>query len=109
MKIFTRQFLSAVLAARADAVFEGSPDPPGANAERIHGDAEPHREIAPTIDALPPRVTVVVDDQVLLLRLEFAQASVEALETPLVNGRGVICLPGGRPCDGIRVPNVVEP
>jgi hypothetical protein len=108
MKIVTRKSLSTVLAARADAIFERSPDPPRPNAERIHGDAQPRRQIAPAIDALPPRIAVVADDQVLLFRLQLAKASVEALEAPLLNERGVVSIGGRRRCDGISVAQVVE-
>src|SRR6516162_2447737 len=110
MKLFTRQSFSATSAARADAVFERRSDPPGSNTERIDGDTEPCGQIAPAVDALPTRVGVVTDDQLLLLRLQSAKASVETVETPLPNERaGVVRLGGRRPGDGVRVPYVVEP
>jgi hypothetical protein len=109
MKIVTRKSLSTILAACADAVFERSSDPPRPNAERIHGDTQPRRQIAPAIDALAPRIAVVADDQVLLFRLQLAKASVEALEAPLLNERGIVSIGGRWRCDGISVAHVVEP
>ena len=110
MKMFIRLSFSTstVLTARADAVFERRPDSPRPNAERIHRDAEPCRQTAPAVDALPTRIAVIVDNQLLLLRLQLAKASIETFEPPLLNERGVIGIGRCRPRDGIRMAHVIE-
>jgi hypothetical protein len=108
MKMFTLTILSAVPTARADAGFERRPDSPRANAERVHADAEPGRQIATAFDALPPRITVVLDDQVALFLLQLAKASIEALEALFLSECGVVCVGGRPPGDSIHVTDVVQ-
>src|SRR5690242_15157412 len=103
-----RQSFSTVLAARADAALERRPDPPRPNAERIHRDAEPGGQVAPAIDALTPCVAVVIDDQLLLVRLQLAKASVEAFEALLLNGGGAVRIGGCRRGNGVGVAHIVE-
>src|SRR5262249_43494735 len=58
-------------------------DAPGTDRERIHGDAKPLGELAATLDLLLPRLGVVLDDELTLLRLQALEAAIEALETAL--------------------------
>ncbi len=51
--------LSARRPARFHAALEGGADAPGANGQRVHRDAQPFRQVAPTIDLLPQRIAVV--------------------------------------------------
>ena len=73
--------LSARRAARFHAALEGGADAPGANGQRVHRDAQPFRQVASTIDLLPQRIAVVLDDQLALCRLELLETTVEAVET----------------------------
>ena len=73
--------LSARRPARFHAALEGCANAPGANGQRVHRDAQPFRQVASTIDLLPQRIAVVLDDQLALFRLELLETTVETVET----------------------------
>ena len=58
-------------------------DPAGPNREGVHRDTQPIGQFAATLDLLPPRIAVVVDDERALLRLQLLQAPVQAVEALL--------------------------
>src|ERR1700675_3313789 len=91
---------SSLLATGLHARFERATDSAGANAKRIHRDAQPVRHVAAAIDLLPPRVAIVLNDQLALIRLQLLQTAIEALEA-LLPGREAFIRLGERhpaPC-----------
>ena len=62
-------------------------DAAGANAERVHRDAEIGRQLAAAIDARPFRVAVVLDCELTLFGLQLVQTPIETLEALLAHLR----------------------
>src|SRR4029450_2907222 len=62
-----------------DARHEAFPDAAGAYGQCVHGDTEPSGQRATALDLAPPRVRVILDDQLALRGLELLHAALETV------------------------------
>ena len=75
-----RPRVSGLSATRLDTSPQAIPNAPGANAERVHGYAQPPREAAATIDPGTALVGVILDYELALRLHQRVQASIQALQ-----------------------------
>jgi hypothetical protein len=82
-------------ASPVHARHEGVANATDTDAERIHGDAEALRQIAPPLDSLPARFAVVLGDQLALIRPQRPEAAFEPIEPLFANGAPVVAFDDG--------------
>jgi len=68
--------------------FKGIPDTADTNRKRVRRDTKPFRYVAPALDSLTTGVAIILNHQRALIRPQFLQAALEALEPLLLDPDG---------------------
>src|SRR5262245_32686208 len=79
-----------LVATGPDARFQGATDPARTDPERVDGDAEALGQTAAALDALAPRLTVVLDGELPLIGLQRVQAAIETFEAAFFRCRRLV-------------------